>query len=39
MIDEFAQTIENIQQKEGITSAVQLLQSNRALRQNSDIEQ
>ncbi|MGV8983628.1 ATP-binding protein [Clostridium sp.] len=37
MIDEFAQTIENIQQKEGTTSAVQLLQSNRALRQNSDI--
>ena len=37
MIDEFAQTIENIQQKEGTTSAVQLLKSNRALRQNSDI--
>lgn len=37
MIDEFAQTIENIQQKEGITYAVHLLQSNRALRQNSDI--
>ena len=37
MIDEFAQTIENIQQKEGTASAVQLLQSNRALRQNSDI--
>ncbi|MBZ9685467.1 hypothetical protein G9F72_003755 [Clostridium estertheticum] len=37
MIDEFAQTIENIQQKEGAAAAVQLLQSNRALRQNSDI--
>jgi hypothetical protein len=37
MIDEFAQTIENIQQKEGTAAAVQLLQSNRALRQNSDI--
>jgi hypothetical protein len=37
MIDEYAQTIENIQQKEGITYAVHLLQSNRALRQNSDI--
>ena len=37
MIDEFAQTIENIQQKEGTTYAVHLLQSNRALRQNSDI--
>jgi hypothetical protein len=37
MIDEFAQTIENIQQKEGISSAIKLLQSNRALRQNSDI--
>ncbi|MGH4119572.1 hypothetical protein [Clostridium sp.] len=37
MIDEFAQTIENIQQKDGITYAVHLLQSNRSLRQNSDI--
>jgi hypothetical protein len=37
MIDEFAQTIENIQQKEGIIYAVHLLQSNRSLRQNSDI--
>ena len=37
MIDEFAQTIENIQQREGTTYAVHLLQSNRALRQNSDI--
>jgi len=37
MIDEFAQTIENIQQKEGNIYALQLLQSNRALRQNSDI--
>ena len=37
MIDEFAQTIENIQQKEGTAAAVRLLQSNRALRQNSDI--
>lgn len=37
MIDEFAQTIQNIQQKEGSVYAVQLLQSNRALRQNSDI--
>ncbi|MBU3093315.1 hypothetical protein K2F40_03965 [Clostridium sp. CM028] len=37
MIDEFAQTIENIQQNEGTTYAVHLLQSNRALRQNSDI--
>jgi hypothetical protein len=37
MIDEFAQTIENIQQKEGTTYAVHLLQSNRALRQNSDV--
>jgi len=37
MIDEFAQTIEYIQQKEGTTYAVHLLQSNRALRQNSDI--
>ncbi|MGK0465820.1 ATP-binding protein [Clostridium sp.] len=37
MIDEFAQTIENIQQKEGTEYAVKLLQSNRALRQNSDI--
>ncbi|MBX4266934.1 ATP-binding protein [Clostridium estertheticum] len=37
MIDEFAQTIENIQQKEGTAYAVHLLQSNRVLRQNSDI--
>ncbi|WP_298847100.1 ATP-binding protein [Clostridium sp.] len=37
MIDEFAQTIENIQQKEGTPYAVHLLQSNRVLRQNSDI--
>ena len=37
MIDEFAQTIENIKQKEGTTYAVHILQSNRALRQNSDI--
>ena len=37
MIDEFAQTIENIQQNEGTTYAVHLLQSNRALRQNSNI--
>ncbi|MBU3160637.1 hypothetical protein KPL37_12860 [Clostridium frigoris] len=37
MIDEFAQTIENIQQKEGTSYAVHLLQSNRVLRQNSDI--
>ena len=37
MIDEFAQTIENIQQKQGTTYAVHLLQSNRALRQNGDI--
>lgn len=37
MIDEFAQTIQNIQEKEGTLYAVSLLQSNRALRQNSDI--
>jgi len=37
MIDEFAQTIENIQQKEGTIYAVHLLQSNRSLRQNGDI--
>ncbi|MBX4271386.1 ATP-binding protein [Clostridium estertheticum] len=37
MIDEFAQTIENIQQKEGTAYAIHLLQSNRVLRQNSDI--
>ncbi|MCB2299473.1 ATP-binding protein [Clostridium tagluense] len=37
MIDEFAQTIQNIQEKEGTIYAVKLLQSNRALRQNSDI--
>jgi len=37
MIDEFAQTIENIKQEEGISHAVHLLQSNRSLRQNGDI--
>jgi len=37
MIDEFAQTIENIKQEEGTLHAVHLLQSNRSLRQNSDI--
>ncbi|MCB2292129.1 ATP-binding protein [Clostridium algoriphilum] len=37
MIDEFAQAIENIQQRQGTTYAVHLLQSNRSLRQNSDI--
>lgn len=37
MIDEFAQAIQNIQENESVLAAVHLLQSNRTLRQNSDI--
>jgi hypothetical protein len=39
MIDEFAQSIQNIHKKHGAASAIHLLQSNRALRQNSDINE
>lgn len=39
MIDEFAQTIQNIKEKEGVSNAIRLLQSNRALRQDSTINE
>ena len=39
MIDEFSQTIENIIQHESTESAVQLLQTHRALRQNHKISE